>query len=283
MLREPGSLDSKQCRCAFAQAVKRRLGDEICLAKPVRVQSPLYTVSSEGESVSDLTSQNLFIKCWWRDFKSHFRLVAINLLERRSFQWYWQFITDERLKNVFVGNEGYKSRERKKREDTDAFNGLADIIGDTYDLVVIRLGYLGYKNVAMPGVLKEALLIRQAANKPTWLIEQPNSPFGPGHHSWNQDVAEYIAENFGVIDLVEAHDDEEPEEPMGVAGAPIRTSEGISIDEPVVKPVKMTVPTLTVSDVPEKPNFEFDSVLGEGPQKFKKNYKRKSSGGGGPI
>jgi hypothetical protein len=80
---------------------------------------------------------------------------------------------------------------------------LSDFIGNDYDLIVIRLGFLGYKNVAMSGALKESLLIRQAINKPTWIIEEPNNPFQQGHFSWSQDLSEYINYYFKVINLSE--------------------------------------------------------------------------------
>jgi hypothetical protein len=205
------------------------LGDEISLAQPVRYNSPLIVADDTGTLLVNKTTQNLFIKCWWKDFKSHFRLVSVNLLQRNRLQWYWQFVTDERLKNLYLGNEAHQNKTRKRRGEEESYNCISDFIGPMFDLVIIRLGYLGWKNQAMSGILKEALLVRQAANKPTWIIEQPCSIFGEGHFSWGFDVGEYVKANFEVMDLVEAHDEEEAQ--MGLEGAPLPQSPGLSIEE----------------------------------------------------
>ena len=51
-------------------------------------------------------------------------------------------ITDERIKNVFVGNKSYKQRSSKVRDDKDSYNGLKDLV-ESHDLIIIRLGVLG--------------------------------------------------------------------------------------------------------------------------------------------
>lgn len=277
MIREPGSLDSQQCICAFAQAVKRRLGDEISLSQPVRYNSPLLVADDTGKLLVNRSTENLFIKCWWSDFKSHFRLLAVNLLQRQKLQWYWQFVTDERLKNLYLGNEAHRSKSRKKQEDSDSYNCISDFIGPMFDLVVIRLGYLGWKNQAMAGILKEALLIRQAASKPTWILEQPCSVFREGHFSWSFDVDEFVKSNFEVVDLVESPDDEGGEAPqMGVEGAPLPQSDGLIVEEttPVRRPRR---PSPVIQEAPYGGSSDLasrlsnDPLFGGGPKKKKFN------------
>lgn len=67
--------------------------------------------------------------------------------------------------------------------------------------MILRLGFLGHKNVAAPGYLKEALMLREVALKPTWLLMSPSSPFGPGHFTYSDELAEYITEHFDVVDF----------------------------------------------------------------------------------
>ena len=281
MVRLPGGQDSKQCICAFTKNLRRRLGDELATCRPVLHTSPLYEASPKGgEPVVDLTSTNLFIKCRWRYFKPHFRLAAMNLLERSSFIWNWQFVTDERIKSVFVGNEAYVSKSRKKREDSSTFNGLSDLLGQDYNLIVIRLGFLGYANRAMAGALKEALLIRESLGKTTWVLEEPNSIFGPGHFSWSAEVAEYISARYKILDLVSEEDDStdddyEENAPRGVAGASARivSEPGFHVDgseeedplpKPKPPPKKVVMPPSSFKEVPKNkpsPIDVDDSVL----------------------
>jgi hypothetical protein len=96
------------------------------------------------------------------------------------------------------------------------FNTLADIVGRDFDLVIIRLGHLGYKNVAMPGILKDALMLREVALKPTWLIDSPQSPFTMGHFAYSEDVYEYIKNRFEVVEV--SHFDEGRDEGVAPQG-----------------------------------------------------------------
>jgi len=149
----------------------------------------------------DRSGDNLFIKCSWEDFRPHFRLIAQFLLERHSFQWHFRFVTDEQIKTVFVGSEAYAAKPKKKRDEVISFNSLGDLIGESWDLVIIRLGIISYKNVAMPGALKESLRIREVLNKPTWILDDPGKPFEIGHEAYSAELAEYIKIWFDEVDL----------------------------------------------------------------------------------
>ncbi len=116
-----------------------------------------------------------------------------------AFQF--RIITDARVKDIYVGDESYSKKAKKKRDDEDSFNSLRDLLEDP-DLVIIRLGFLGYSNKAMPGALKEACLTREALKKATWLVEDPEiAPFSQGHHAWSPEVEVYVHRTFAEIDL----------------------------------------------------------------------------------
>jgi len=279
-------LDTFQCRCAFVKNVKRRLGKDIMNAHPAVYSSPLYEPAKDGGLPTvDRTTENLFIRARWEDFLPHFKLAATNLLSRTSFQWYFQIVTDERIKSVYVGNEAYNARARKKRDDVVTFNSLADLIGGDFDLVVIQLGYLGHKNVAAPGALKEALLIRQAANKPTWIVD-PNEEAGrfqPGHHAYSQDLAEYLALRYLELDLKIEREVPLPKRiETGYQGAPISTGdeEGLALDDagdpppPRQVPQRMKIPKGPPVDLTPSSTVDLnnDPVLGTG-SGAKKKYK----------
>jgi hypothetical protein len=280
-------LDTQQCRCAFVKNVKRRLGKDIMNAHPAVYSSPLYEPAKDGgPPLIDLTTENLFIRARWEDFLPHFKLAATNLLSRTGFQWYFQLVTDERIKSVFVGNESYSSRARKQRDDVASFNSLGDLLGGDFDLVIIQLGYLGYKNVAAPGALKEALLIRQAANKPTWIVDpnQNEGRFQPGHLAYSQDLAEYLALRYMELELKIDREVPLPARvEIGYQGAhlSVGNEEGLILDDadnPRPTPQRMKIPKGPAVDVYLPRDLDNDPVLGTG--SASKKYTRKYRGGG---
>ena len=188
--------DWKQCVCAFTRSLRTKLGPEISTAKLV-TETPLLKGSV------DLTKENVLLKADWTLLTGHLKFVLMQKNYEHGLHFYCNILTDERLKTVWVGDEAYKAKSRKKRDGVESHNTLADIVGPNYDLVLIRLGFLGYPNRAMPGILKEALMIRQGAAKPTWLVEDPEfPPFTQGHHAWNQEVGRYVVERFKEVSLL---------------------------------------------------------------------------------
>jgi len=276
--------DMKECACLYNKRVILRLGPEIATA-PLIVDSPLYKPNPEhgGAPLVDKTRINAIVKGYWPDLLSHFKwtfIVKYNTvrLERFSFQ----IITDEKLRNVWFGKESNQARSKKQRDqDVATFNTVEDLLGTNYNLAIIRLGFLGWKNQAMGGILKEALMVRQALNLPTWLIEDPESPFEEGHYSWSRDVAEYIKDRFELIDLV------------GDAPPPKKEEPGMAMDEddePVVA-APVTRPSAKPPSKPKKeervereeketPSFLSDPAL-MGTGGWKSQKKKKS--GGGPV
>lgn len=182
----------KQCVCSFTRGLKLKLGPELVTAKLL-----------DASLLLDRVKENLHIKADWVTLSSHLKYVLIQMNYEKGLHFYHSIVTDERLKTVWVGDEAYKAKSRKKRDEVDTHNTISDIAGETLDLVIIRLGFLGYPNRAMPGVLKETLLLRQAKAKPTWIVEDPEfPPFTDGHFAWNQEVGRYVAERFKEVNLL---------------------------------------------------------------------------------
>lgn len=263
----------RQCICSYARALKNHLGLEIASAKTLS-DSPLLQLDADPQNppVVDKTKKDLFLKGWWRDLLPHFKWA----LGCQGLGFYFNIVTDERLRTVYMGAESYSSRSRKKRDEIQTFNSLNDIMApDHYQLVIIRLGFLGYKNVAMPGILKEALMIRQAARAPTWIIEDPNDPFVPGHLSYNEDVAGYIKQVFETLDFTT------PNDPRFSAPESLPEEEdlGLGANSPMEdeqRPIRAQVHR-------EQPSPVEDTVL-SGSKKYKpSSKKRNSNGGSGPL
>lgn len=183
------------CFHMYVQQLKRHLGDEISQAP--KIDSPLLQPSPDGgEPIVDMTKRNIYVQCGWRGFLPHLKTA----LTFKGPTFSFCVVNDEKIKSVFVGNEAYKNRTRDDRDDIDVYNNLADLIGDRFDLVIIKLGYLGHKNIAAAGALKEALMHRASINKPTWLLEDTDPNYA-WRYAKNEEVEFYVDRFFEKIPL----------------------------------------------------------------------------------
>jgi hypothetical protein len=185
-----------ECRCLLAKRLIRHLGPEIAGVPFPRENWQSFLFTPKGE---DYTIRNVVFKAYWRDLLPHLKWA----LGCKGPMFRFKILTDEKLRTVYVGAESYTSRPRSKRDDMATNNSLNDILGEEIDLVIIRLGFLGYKNVAMPGILKESLMLREISRKPTWIVESPDAPLVPGHFAYSEDVFEYILQRFTSVKISE--------------------------------------------------------------------------------
>lgn len=168
----------------------------------------------------DLTTSNIFIRdCRWYNFLPHLKwaLVAKGLMYR------FLEVDDNRVKEVYVGDESYKHSNFKKKKAGSTNNNLSELLGSDFDLVIIRLGFLGHKNRAAPGALKEALMHRELLDLPTWLLEGPEHEWdGAKCHTYDADVAVYIETHFDDLRIPggSLRHDEEPEDDERPTGNP---------------------------------------------------------------
>jgi hypothetical protein len=208
-----------------------RVGIEIAMARPLE-SSPLYSPATQTHAAVDLTQENLYLTGWKRDILAHVRFAMIGKYLERDLHYYMRMVTDEQLKSCYLGEMSYKAKKKNGDRDLDtsvSYNTLADFIGPDLHLVIVELGTLGYPNKAMPGILKEAMLIRQAANKPTWIFDTPENPWKPGHLSYNEDVCEYVS-RYKSIDLTSL----KPGQvviPRNPTTTPYLSEDGMSIDK----------------------------------------------------
>lgn len=288
----------EECDCAFKKRLIAYLGPEIATARFID-ESPLYLPGGPGEkAVVDLTSENLRIRGIWPDILSNFLWCFGCKGSATNMSFRFRVVTDERLRTVWVGSEAYSARSRKKRDDLETYNSLSDFIGPDFDLAIIRLGYLGYKNIAMAGILKEALMMRSTACKPTWIIEELDRPYQEGHFAWNEDVADYIERNFKTLDIDpgdylttpkpqqpgvirhhngEASLDDDPEIANAVAMRTEPRTDHIPIDD--------TDDDDEPGSDPAPPSLNI-SMPGDGAAPKRKGggrYKPRNGGGGGPV
>lgn len=233
--------NAKACLCLKVQMARKAIGEDLWVGgKAVKIEdTPLYQPGGIGKPPEiDRTGERLFIRGQNEVLFAHLRRALGSKMLDTDCHFRLQVVTDERLKNVFVGNESYEKRSRKDRDQVETMNSLRDLIGGEYDLVVILLGYLGYKNVAGAGLLKEALMLRDSMAKATWVAERLDVAFKDGYASFSHDVAYYIEQQYETIDL---------EQVTGVSQAPVQQMVAevvdVGFDEPPAPPVRYVAPT----------------------------------------
>ncbi len=178
-----------------AELIRSHLSPDLATVKPVK-ESPLYVPKA-----ADYTGKNLLIQgIPWSAFRGHLKYIVMwKVLTGQSFTY--KVVDDQRHKEVFLGSEAYKSRPASVREQRETNNAIDDLVAETYDLVIIRLGILGHKNVAAANVLREALMLRtERYNKPTWLFLS-SDPEIRWQHSRDDAVDSYVQARFTAVEL----------------------------------------------------------------------------------
>lgn len=175
--------------------LREHLGPEIWGVQHV-VNSPLFFKREDGKLV-DWTRKNTVIQgIRWKGLLPHLKWA----LSARGVEHFFNITDDQRLLNIYLGTEDFRSRPKSQREVIPTFNGITDVVGRDYHLVIIRVGRLGYKNIAAPGVLLEALMHREVLKRPTWIVIEPGRTW---EHSNDYDVRKYVDENFRILELSE--------------------------------------------------------------------------------
>lgn len=226
-----------------AEYIRGHLTADLLAVKPVK-ESPLYVPKG-----TDYTGKNLLIQgIPWSAFRGHLKYIVMwKVLTGQTFTY--KVVDDQRLKEVWLGSEAYKSRPASLREQRETNNAIDDLVAESYDLVIIRLGLLGHKNSAAANVLREALMLRtERYNKPTWLFLSSDSQIH-WQHSRDATVESYVEARFASIELESASKDElygdtgiivdgtdEAPEPEEKERVPKEDRGGASEDRPVEEP-----------------------------------------------
>jgi len=265
-------LTRSKCRCAYARELKAHITKDVAMALSLE-SSPFYE-----EGVTDLTQFNLFIKV--ADIPAllpHLKWV----LTFKGLSFKTARVTDAQLKEVWVGDQSYAMRSKKERDDVVTFNCLADLIGAEYHLVIIQLGYVR-KNVRLPDIILEALMLREALGLSTWIVEQANFPFVYDCPAFSAALDRYITENFEVLTIKTGY----TAAPVRVPEAPI---EDVSLDDPLPEPRPVARPAPRPAAPVEEARYKEPSrsewaLVESQPKRRPGGWKpRKQGGGGGPL
>ena len=135
------ALRSRRCDCLKNQLFAAKLGF-LYKAKDLKV-SPL----------SKRATENVFVLASDEEINPHLRRVFIGLgLDER-----WLYIDDSNILQAYLGKPNAARAEN-----------LQDFL--SYPFMVIRLGTVGYKNVALPGVICELIQLRVLGCLTTWVV-----------------------------------------------------------------------------------------------------------------
>lgn len=223
--------------------------------------SPLFTpkVNVACEPGVDLTRNNLYIQgITWGQFLPHLKLIQLckDIKVR--------VITDEEIRSVFVGNDSYKAKPASKRETVETLNNLPELMSRDYDLVIIRVGFLGYKNISAAGAFREGLMYRAGHSKPTWIFESSHKSV-IWRYSKDEDLEHYLT-NYREIHLTSADPPIEDLTGLTLAGpelsdipseynSAVPGDDDVSLPEPA--PRQRTKVVTNLED--EKPSFQSQS------------------------
>jgi len=139
-----------------------------------------------------LFAENLWLTASKPWFMAHLRHVAI----RRPPSWYFKVVTDAELMSAWLASVAVDGKEIM---DPDAQTlsithlRLEDLVLPP-ELLIVRVGVKAARNVATPEVLLETLNLREHANLPTWVWDQPGAGWelAEGHISYSTQVEDHM-------------------------------------------------------------------------------------------
>jgi hypothetical protein len=194
------------CKCFQITLLRNKLCPEIRAVPGMLKESPLYR-GHQTDQVVDKTTKNIFLRGNWHTLLPHLKYaLSLRISRSTNLQVFYRIVRDERLLRIWLGHESYTQKAKSMRDDIATYNNIADFIGSDQDLVILRLNFLKHKNVAMPNVLQEAMMLRESFAKPMWIIEEPDR-LGWQYYL-REDVTRFIDRKFERIQI---EDNETPE------------------------------------------------------------------------
>lgn len=172
----------RMCVCTAQRLYRDKLGPAVYDAGTI-----------EKSPYAHRLKQNLFVRSYREDFLPHLRYALIYA----GLDYFSRVVNDMKLLNAWFGKEKAHDPQADKEVNYESVQDLVE----APDLVVIFIGETGYKNVALPGVLLEALRSRRFVAKPTWLINPYNKPFQEGHFCHSAEVERFLTEYFDKYTL----------------------------------------------------------------------------------
>jgi hypothetical protein len=161
---------------------------------------PLTKVrSTEGSPLIGRTRANMWVRANEKEIKGHLRAAVL----KHSPRWRFKVITDADLMTTWLysANEVYDADVGQARARGDNTTSRVSDLVEPWDLLIIRMGYKGARNQAMPEVFLEALLHREHLDRPTWVLDSPKQPLRQEHRAWDEVVQEHMNDYFEFLEI----------------------------------------------------------------------------------
>lgn len=181
----------QSCECLQRVRLFEYLGDQLYAA-------PEWRYSALYNEQADRTKDSLFLRGKGPLARAHIRWVLRHKFQHTNGKFRYLIATDERLKNVFVGDESYSQMNPEDRGSRRTYNNLASVVQPP-DLLIIELGRLRGRHGGGPKAFLNAIAGRGAA-KPTWVIEG-DVLFTVGHTAYSEEAADHLREHFEEVPL----------------------------------------------------------------------------------
>jgi hypothetical protein len=172
----------EMCPCT----VKGRVTEMLALFNPAVRNVPGITESA----LTDHVGQSAYIT---GDRDKFYRLLKHALAStwvRKSMGFRARYVTDQEILAARLGEE-VKINDPEESQDSD-YSGKATLFRllESPDLVVIHLGSIKYRNVALPGYLLEGINIRAKTDKATWIYSPHEVSYSDFFYS--QELEQYL-------------------------------------------------------------------------------------------
>jgi hypothetical protein len=172
------------CECARLRRVRAQLGP--LFADVPKIDRSAFWSREEPGRTAILAASNLWITAEWDDLAPHLKGALGLLCYMRPSTFNFRLVTDEDVRLSFVeGGQG----------STEV--GIRELVGPAdYDLLILRLGFVSYKNNALPGAVLTAIRHREAMRRPTWVLDTPSHPMATGHLAYSADLVKHLTAGY---------------------------------------------------------------------------------------
>lgn len=169
-----------RCKCNIRYEVRRRL--PIALA-PYLDDDYLQATLADGH-LHEVRTENVLLTGSWDRIAPYIVNGLFNQLKgliSTAERWPVVVLTDQELLDLTF------------EKDEDGSSRLKSVTApECCELLILRLGFVGSKNLEAPNALAKALQYRQGV-KATWVIIDPDVPFQEGRAwSWSALVDQYL-------------------------------------------------------------------------------------------
>ena len=176
----PNDPDTRiKCKCTLIRLYRNKLGNDVFNATNLK-----------RSAYSDRVDKNVFVTANRHDFLPHLRYTLID----HGLNFFSRVTNDSQMLDAWLSKEMTHSQSEGTASHVD-YTSLRDLV-ENPQLLIIFLCVVSYTNRALPGILLEAMRIRNFVGKPTWIINPHTHPFNQGHLCWSAEVEEFIVGNY---------------------------------------------------------------------------------------